>query len=112
MNREIKVRAWDKSLGKFLYPKLWDNSMPSNWEHWYILTQYIGLKDKNKAEVYEGDILSPYDSMDRVLIEFKGGQFVGTNLDKSHPIRETQNRNWFDWVIIGNQFENPELLKN
>lgn len=52
--REIKFRAWDKSTKKYRYPKLWDNTMPSNWEQHYELEQFTGLKDKNGKEIYEG----------------------------------------------------------
>lgn len=55
--RIIKFRAWDKSIKKMIFPKLWDSSMPSNWEHWYELQQFTELLDKNGKEIYEGDIM-------------------------------------------------------
>jgi len=55
MNRPIEFRAWDISAKKYIYPKLWDNSMPSNWEKHYILEQFIGLLDKNGIKVFEFD---------------------------------------------------------
>lgn len=56
MNREIKFRAWDIELKKYHYPNMWDKSMPSNWENYYILEQFTGLKDKNGKEIFEGDV--------------------------------------------------------
>jgi len=45
--REIKFRAWDKERKFMKYPKLWDNTMPSNWDVFYVLMQFTGLHDKN-----------------------------------------------------------------
>ena len=57
--REIKFRAWGGK--KFIYPELWDNTMPSNWKQHYTLQQFTGLRDKIGAGdvcLFEGDILS------------------------------------------------------
>jgi hypothetical protein len=69
----------------------------------YLIEFFTGLHDKHGKKVWEGDILSCEDA--KVKIEFSGGQFVGINLDENHPIRETQNRNWLQWEVIGNIHE-------
>lgn len=51
----IKVRAWDISKKKYHYPKLWDNTMPSNWEQHYILELFIGVYDIYRKEIYCND---------------------------------------------------------
>ena len=119
--REIKFRAWDEIANEMLHVGFHVSSVGVKWawaDHAHTnslvldmpVMQYIGLKDKNGKEIYEGDILDADDESATVLIEFRGGQFVGINTDADSPIIETQNRNWFNWIIIGNRFENPELL--
>ncbi len=67
------------------------------------LMQYTGLKDKNGQEMYEGDILrineEPDDNCDSVVDIMNIGYLRGF-IDRGRPV-----------VIIGNIYENPELLK-
>lgn len=107
--REIKFRAWDgeKMIDTFSVQSngdgvLYSGDIMGSWE----IMQFTGLLDKNGKEIYEGDILMADEYV--VEIKFKGGQFVGFN-EKLNP-QETQNRNWLQWEIIGNIYENPELL--
>lgn len=93
------------------------------------LMQYTGLKDKNGKEIYEGDILTDYDpdgelfnnecARDRIwVVEY--GTKNGNNIVGSFVIRSA-HRNTVafavtgDWIellkVIGNIYENPELLK-
>ena len=72
----------------------------------YAVAQYTGLKDKNGQEIYEGDVLRYlgqsrfYDSVKIVVWENKTA-FNGFLISKST-----------DYEIIGNIYENPELLKD
>jgi uncharacterized phage protein (TIGR01671 family) len=136
ISREIKFRGKSIETGNWIYGSLIVDSMTGkeaaivdfadiddgiqsfSLEKVYIETvgQYIGSNDKNGKEIYEGDILSQtfYEgSAPCCVIELRGGQFVGVNIDKStrHIKDEYQNKNWLHWTIIGNIYENKELLK-
>lgn len=139
--REIKFRAWDKEkneittticIGGLHIPY---NSNPNN----YILMQYTGLKDKNGKEIYEGDIVtgqySHYDPLQDAYIEdekmggivffnehkwsFKAIQHL-CDKDREGKMRYfdlfDEKLHWGgqrfgDMEVIGNVYENPELLK-
>lgn len=100
------------------------------------LMQYTGLNDKNGKEIYEGDIIDCVYGNGKFIVRWlhtgfvacklkacKLKGFVGTpgslyyqymasieNITDKNEIRtiETRNHN----LVIGNIFENPELLKN
>ena len=74
--REIKFRAWDKRIKEYKHPKLWDNSMPSNWGYWYELEQYTGLKDCNGREIFEGDRVNvKYNNIGVITVAFNNGAY-------------------------------------
>ncbi len=124
--REIKFRAWDKDEKRMwwnvqsAYDMMGCHVMPecddSNHEHIFnpcsfesvlsdenfMVMQYTGLKDKRGKEIFDGDIL-------------------GLNLNTKNPIygamcwREDESGWETFWPIgnfeiVGNIYENPELL--
>jgi len=124
--REIKFRAWDKTQKsmttditfKFI-KEAFDKYMLNEGlkaiikEEVLELMQYTGLKDKNGKEIYEGDIVKVCNHLreePKELIRevfFQDG-FFGI-------IDEYDKEDWLcAWDIkevIGNKFENPELLE-
>jgi len=78
-----------------------------------VLMQYTGLKDKNGKEIYEGDIIKCFDGINRHVVY---GEFSSDSGYYSHIgfyLAEAEemyiaNENAF---IIGNIYENPELLE-
>ncbi|WP_458732390.1 YopX family protein [Bacillus subtilis] len=100
------------------------------------LMQYTGMKDKNGREIYEGDILRVWEEDEHVpnhdsgggiidfdiiegfsqlgVVDFKGSWFTyetkkhqkGREVNIFAPLDFTNN-----FEIIGNIYENPELLE-
>ena len=135
MNREIKFRVWDlKNLCWYEPEKFNLNFTPlfsSNFYQEFEYLQFTGLKDKNGKEIYEGDIIkkwfveegSEYGVEPLYLICFGvyydassmfGGNesYVGFYLENLNP--DSQSDFFMhpsSYIVVGNIFENPELLK-
>ena len=127
MNREIKFRAWIKELNEIReveYINFWKKmiSYPNKFcKEYYLnadfyeieLMQYTGLKDKNNKEVYEGDIVKLRANHGIGVIKYSDewGAFVVEYI-KPRPLA-VLGMNYYkeDIEVLGNIYENPELLK-
>ncbi|TEA91086.1 hypothetical protein TK35_04075 [Lacticaseibacillus paracasei] len=130
MKREIKFRVWDHNTdtmmipdnfefcdgeicwidaGREAGPKSGNDGDPGQFE----IMQYTGLKDKNGREIYEGDVLDiglrnqdgkpviapvSYETYAAGYVLDNGGNGIWQRLTE-------------DCEVIGNIFENPELLE-
>ena len=76
-----------------------------------ILMQSTGLKDKNGKEIFEGDILGTKDGLLDGVVEYRSDLGMWTNSLIRYNNFERLCSVASDREIIGNIYENPELLE-
>jgi len=140
MNREIKFRLWVPEEKEMFYPTHGDLGAGGydgqgepilEWSPLVMelpigtnpnleyLMQFTGLKDKNGTDIYDGDILSRGIAVHGLPIEYH--QVFFSEKDCRFTLKEKDGEQWdalnaedskfFAWQVIGNIYENPELLK-
>jgi len=139
--KELKFRVWIKSLKRFgitsnLYVSADGNKIAGSetmdsvaTKYYslpiddYLIQQSTGLKDKNGREIYEGDILSEHwkhdDSNHISIVKFgifqnNANEIYGNGYYLDYPRESYMSGRPLissGYKIIGNIFENSELLK-
>ena len=79
--------------------------------HTHKLMQYTGLKDKNGVEIYEGDILSGWIGSHWHSGEDKFEEVVKYDEKTASYNFAAIEVRYGDLRVIGNIYENPELLE-
>ena len=115
MNREFEFRAWLTKYNKMVNIYSWniwqEYFMCSEYDSEFYLDetpimQYTGLKDMREKEIYEGDILFESSGEEYFKVVFEDGSFRLESEEYSLLLK--------DYVhiceVVGNIYENPELL--
>lgn len=111
-----KFRAWDKETKEIevfqTYEEISELFLAlSADDGFYSIMQSTGLKDKNGKEIFEGDILTSQNYPVKGVVEFR--------TDLGLWVHYLKGYNYFEYLgnvagskeIIGNIYENPELLE-
>lgn len=88
----------------------------------YVLMQSTGLKDKNGVEIFEGDIVlvsvqNGFDYLDNKVcivknsIDYSGLVCATVDEDLEYRIFNTELFEEYTYEVIGNIYENSELLE-
>jgi uncharacterized phage protein (TIGR01671 family) len=117
--RTIKFRVWDKTVNKMMqecYPVKGNNRIWTIYNSQgfivinkdaFELMQFTGLLDKNSKEIYEEDILECHDGYMpcKNVIKWVEHAFWITSEFGEYYLPNQERR-----YIIGNIYENPELI--
>ena len=115
--REIRFRAWDKktkSMFNNAYVDLNYGKLELQMVKDAILLQYTGLKDKQGKEIYEGDILVRdygfHKSYMQIIWDEDRATF-GSIPARPYTYADINREQMSQCEIIGNIYENPELVE-
>lgn len=125
--RDIKFRSWSKRNKEMLTPYFFVNG--ENFITQYggskpdAVMQFTGIKDISGVEVYEGDIVKFIDTEDQsnesngtysedfsnIGTIYYSSEFNGWDISGRETDREDA---FFEIEVVGNIYENPEMLED
>lgn len=130
--RDIKFRVWDiinkriLNYGEIMHLPMWEVFPGTPEQRAFNVMQYTGLKDKHGKEIYEGDVVkytlkSYYNKTVTEMIPVTwgsysdGGEYVD-NVEcwmiRYKSLSDICDNKYNQSVeVIGNIYENPELLE-
>jgi uncharacterized phage protein (TIGR01671 family) len=126
LEREIEFRAWHRQQ-KYIYDNIavsdehtvgyeaQKNNFNAETSKDIVVLQFTGRRDKNGKKIFEGDILKVNRVAGPVVVRWND-EAVGFVLE--NPQAATAAKRQVDWPggersikILGNIFENPEILE-
>lgn len=103
----FNFRWWNKKAQSMLYDIILDSHIVYNID--LIVMQSIGLVDKNGKEIFEGDIIKIADSIIGYIKFENSGFFIIKKGFNNQLLNKEVNYQALE--VIGNIYENPELLE-
>lgn len=130
MNREIKFRGKKLKDNSWVYGLL-TNDMKGHYRINFdpkifscvvkddTIGQFTGLQDKNEKEIYEDDIMQITTALDKYLFKVTWNEELGAWClmmkgyikEGTKPLGEWLGEYWDKIEVIGNIYDNPELME-
>ena len=107
--RKFKFRARWKDTGLMLPNLMVNYSIEVLNRNSLFVEEFTGLKDKNGTEIYEGDIIKGNKGI--YFIQWNDYFACFNAIDRDKKYFELRKSLMLKTEVIGNVFENPELLK-